>query len=79
MNKYIKIILFLCGLILAIPVLWFFQKPERSSIFGPGMQDFSKNLTGDYKLYRNSAHEIFVAPQMDGIVILPSSLRRLLI
>lgn len=75
MNKYIKIILFLCGLILAIPVLWFFQKPERSSIFGPGMQDFSKNLTGDYKLYRNSAHEIFVAPA-DGwnsdIAIIPS-------
>jgi len=75
MNKYIKILLFFCGLILAIPVVWFFQNPGSSFAFGPGVQDFSKNLTGGYKLYRNSAHEIFAAPA-DGwnseIAIIPS-------
>ncbi|MGH1517748.1 DUF3997 domain-containing protein [Chryseobacterium sp. JK1] len=30
--------------------------------FGPGVQDFSKSMTGGYVLVRNSAHEIFIAP-----------------
>lgn len=62
MNTYIKTLLVFCGLILAIPVVWFFQNPGSLFAFGPRVQDFSKNLTGGYKLYRNSAHEIFIAP-----------------
>ncbi|MDR3023159.1 DUF3997 domain-containing protein [Chryseobacterium sp.] len=79
MNKYIKTLLVFCGLILAILTVWFFQNPESSFAFGPGVQDFSKNLTGGYKLYRNSAHEIFIAPA-DGwnseIAIIPSKVIR---
>jgi hypothetical protein len=63
MNKYQKTCVFFCGLILSVLVISFLFLNKRTSIvFGPGLQDFSKNLTGSYMLYRNSAHEIFVAP-----------------
>ncbi|MBO9690632.1 DUF3997 domain-containing protein [Chryseobacterium sp.] len=65
MNKYVKIVLFFCGLIVAISIVSFFQNQRTLFAFGPGVQDFSKKLTGGYTLYRNSAHEIFAAPD-DG-------------
>ncbi|MGX5685410.1 DUF3997 domain-containing protein [Chryseobacterium cucumeris] len=62
MNKYIKVGLLFCAIILAVSVIRFFQNPRGYFPVGPGMQDFSKNLTGGYVLYKNSAHEIFAAP-----------------
>lgn len=43
--------------------------------YGPGLQDFSKNITNGYVLYRTSSHEIFVAPENgwnDKVEIIPS-------
>ena len=31
--------------------------------FGPGVQDFSKNLTGNYQVYRMSENNVFIAPK----------------
>ena len=48
--------------------------------FGPGIQDFSKNVTNGYVLHRNSAHEIFIAPSdgwNDEIAIIPSKVLKL--
>ena len=48
--------------------------------YGPGMQDFSKNITNNYVLYRNSAREIFIAPSdgwNDEISIIPSKVLKI--
>lgn len=65
MNKYLKISLFFCGLVFSVLVISFSFNKRLPIAFGPGVQDFSRNLTGGYMLYRTSAHEIFVAPE-DG-------------
>lgn len=66
MNKFFKIGLFLLGIVLFI----IFIGGMRSSniripflpVLGPGVYDFTKNLTGGYKLYRNSSVDVFIAP-----------------
>ncbi len=49
------------------------------SCFGPGMQDYSTDLTGGYAIQRTSAHYITITPT-DGynseIVIIPSKVLR---
>lgn len=56
------------------------KNPFFSFAYGPGVQDFQKNITGKYVLYRTSAHEIFIAPN-DGynseIEIIPSKVLKL--
>ncbi|WP_396149829.1 DUF3997 domain-containing protein [Flavobacterium sp.] len=45
------------------------------SCFGPGVQDFSTDLTGNYAIFRNSAHEIKITPKdgwNDKTAIIPS-------
>ncbi len=32
--------------------------------FGPGIEDFSVKLAGEYGLYRNSAHDISISPEV---------------
>lgn len=51
------------------------QRQRFSFGFGPGIQDFTKSLTGRYNLYRNSSHMIFIAPEdgwSDEDAIIPS-------
>ncbi len=83
MNKFFKIVLFFLGIVLLIT----FIGGMRSSniripflpVFGPGVYDFTKNLTGGYKLYRNSSVDIFIAPDggWDGeTAIIPSKVLR---
>lgn len=66
MNKFFKIFLFFSGFIIALISITFLLNPRFFTSFGlmygPGVQDFSKSLTGAYNLYRNSAHEVFIAP-----------------
>ena len=66
-NKILKILL----LILGISFIIYFSK---NLPFGPGIHDFDKKLTGNYKLYRMSSNAIFIAPKDgwgDGIAIIP--------
>ncbi|MDR2236136.1 MAG: DUF3997 domain-containing protein [Chryseobacterium sp.] len=83
MNKFFKIVLFF----LAIVLLIIFVGVMRSSniripflpVFGPGIQDFTKDLTGSYKLYRNSSSDVFIAPDGgwdDKTAIIPSKVLR---
>lgn len=47
----------------------------NTSCFGPGIQDFSTQLTGNYSIFRTSAHNITVTPNdgwNDTIAIIPS-------
>lgn len=47
----------------------------NTSCFGPGIQDFSTQLTGKYSIFRTSAHNITVTPNdgwNDTIAIIPS-------
>jgi len=49
------------------------------SCFGPGIQDFSTDLTGNYSIYRTSSHNITVTPNdgwNDKIAIIPSKVLR---
>ena len=78
-KRILKVSLLFIGLFLLLLAINNFRN-SRTSIFpsfgfGPGVQDFTKNLTGAYTLFRNSAHEIFIAPE-DGynseIAIIPS-------
>ena len=49
------------------------------SCFGPGVQDFSTELTGNYSIFRNSAHKITITPNdgwNDKIAIIPSKVLR---
>ena len=50
-----------------------------NSCFGPGAQDFSTNLTGNYSINRTSAHNITVTPNDgwdDKIAVIPSKVLR---
>ena len=83
-TKTIKLLLFLLGIILLLLIIGLFRSSRVSILpsfgFGPGVQDFTKNLTGDYNLYRNSSHEVFVAPNdgwNDEIAIIPSKVIKL--
>ncbi|MCT2406349.1 hypothetical protein NZD88_02120 [Chryseobacterium antibioticum] len=60
-TRYIKLSLFFLGIILLVLVIGLLFP----FVYGPGIQDFTKGLTGRYNLYRNSSHKIFVAPE-DG-------------
>jgi hypothetical protein len=54
--------------------------PRIAFGYGPGMQDFTKNITNGYVLYRNSKEDIFVAPNdgwNDEIEIIPSKVLKL--
>ena len=73
-----KLLLFFLGIALLILIIGF-ARSSRTAFFsfglGHGVQDFTKDLTGGYNLYRNSAHEVFVAPDdgwNDEIAIIPS-------
>lgn len=83
-TKTIKLLLFLLGIILLLLIIGLFRSSRVSILpsfgFGPGVEDFTKNLTGDYNLYRNSSHEVFVAPNdgwNDEIAIIPSKVIKL--
>lgn len=78
-KRILKVFILFIGLFLLLLAVNSFRN-SRLSIFpsfgyGPGVHDFSKDLTGGYDIYRNSAHEIFIAPN-DGwnseIAIIPS-------
>lgn len=81
MSKFLKISLFCLGIVL---IIFLFGLVRNSKLaiaflgsFGPGIQDFSKNLTGGYKLYRNSSVDIFIAPDGgwdDETAIIPSKI-----
>jgi len=76
MKNLLKIGLGLCIIILILSYFDFFVGSRfRMYGYGPGVHDFSKNLTGGYALTRTSAHEILIAPK-DGwnseIAIIPS-------
>lgn len=46
-----------------------------NSCFGPGVQDFSVELTGNYSVFRTSTHNIIITPNdgwNDEIAIIPS-------
>ena len=58
--------------ILLVPIILIIA---TSSCFGPGIQDYSTELTGNYFIFRTSAHNIIVAPNdgwNDKIAIIPS-------
>ena len=78
-----KLLLFFLGIALLILMIGF-ARSSRTALFsfglGPGIQDFTKDLTGGYTLHRNSAHEVFIAPNdgwNDEIAIIPSKVVRL--
>lgn len=73
-----KLVILFLGIALLILIIGF-ARSSRTAFFsfglGPGVQDFTKDLTGAYNLYRNSAHEVFIAPSNgwnDEIAIIPS-------
>jgi hypothetical protein len=45
-------------------VVLFYMLLLFSRGFGPGIEDFSAKLAGEYWLNRNSAHEIFISPEV---------------
>jgi hypothetical protein len=61
MNRQLKSFLLLIVVSLAAVAVCYFFLFKMSS-FGPGKQDFTKNLSGGYKLYRMSSNNIFIAP-----------------
>ena len=66
--KTLKLLLFL-----AIPLV------SNFSCFGPGVRDFSTELTANYSIFRSSAHEIMITPNdgwNDKIAIIPSKVLR---
>jgi len=71
---------FLLGLILIIGIVFIFKFPRIAFAYGPGMQDFTKNITNKYVLNRTSSSEVFITPH-DGwngeIAIIPSKVLRL--
>lgn len=70
---YLKMKIIKLLLILAIPLTSTF------SCFGPGVQDFSTELTGNYSIFRTSAHNIMITPNdgfNDEIAIIPSKVLR---
>lgn len=73
-----KILIFSFVLVLIIGAISLFILPKYA--FGPGIQDFSKNITNDYELVRSSSHNIIIVPD-DGwnneIAIIPSKVLRL--
>lgn len=73
-----KILVFLLVLVLIIGAISFFVFPR--SAFGPGVYDFSKNITNGYVLNRMSSNTIFIAPSdgwNDKIATIPSMVLRL--
>lgn len=74
-TRNIKLFLFFLGVVLLLLVVGSLQRQRFSFGFGPGIQDFTKGLTGHYNLYRNSSHTIFIAPEdgwSDEDAIIPS-------
>lgn len=70
-NKMIKVL----KIFLIFTVLTIFL----NSCFGPGIQDFSVELTGNYSVFRTSAHNIIITPNdgwNDKIAIIPSKVIR---
>ncbi|WP_336734565.1 DUF3997 domain-containing protein [Chryseobacterium sp. VD8] len=69
MRKYLKVTVFFIGIILFLLMIGLLRSNKiplgLPFAFGPGVQDFTKDLTGNYTLYRNSSQEIFIAPD-DG-------------
>jgi Protein of unknown function (DUF3997) len=57
-NSKIILLLILFFLLCGVGIKYFLSKAS----LGPGGQDFTKNLTGKYQLYRMSSHNIFIAP-----------------
>lgn len=78
-KRILKLFLLFIGLFLLLLAINSFRNSRLSIFpsfgFGPGVQDFTKNLIGGYELLRNSAHEVFIAPA-DGwnseVAIIPS-------
>ncbi|MCS4300769.1 DUF3997 domain-containing protein [Chryseobacterium sp. BIGb0232] len=84
MNRFLKIGLLSLGIVLII----IFVGLGRCSniripllpVFGSGIQDFSKDLPGGYKLYRNSSIDIFIVPDGgwdDETAIIPSKILKM--
>lgn len=73
-----KLLIFFLGIALLILITGFARSSQTAFFsfgLGSGVQDFTKDLTGGYNLYRNSAHEVFIAPDdgwNDEIAIIPS-------
>lgn len=66
--KPLKLLLFLAILLVS-----------NISCFGPGVRDFSTELTSNYSIFRSSAHEIMITPNdgwNDEIAIIPSKVLR---
>lgn len=79
MNRFLKIGLFFVGVALVILSIGFIRsssiKVPFLPVFGPGIYDFTKNLTGGYQLYRNSSVDVFIAPAggwNDETAVIPS-------
>ena len=75
-SKYVKIVFITVIVLVAIFSITFM----RFRPIGPGVQDFSKKLVGNYALIRSSATTIFIAPRdvwSDDDAIIPSIVIRL--
>jgi hypothetical protein len=78
-KRILKISLLFIGLFLLLLAINSFRNSGLSIFpsfgFGPGVQDFTKNLTGGYELLRTSKHQISVVPSSgwnSEIAIIPS-------
>lgn len=72
----IKYIVLTCFVIVILTGFFLFTRIP----FGPGIYDFTKEVTGDYVLYRTSSNSVFIAPEdgwNDKIPTIPEKVIRL--